>query len=566
MGYHTVDYTFKDPDHREEQIFPKLSAEQIDSIRPFGDEIELPDGATLFNRGDRNIDFYVVIQGGIEILITDCHHEKHVVVTHRTGNFTGELNLFNNRRALVSGRTPVPSRVLRIRWKNFRRMLNVEDELAKVILRAFVLRRAAFIRQSLAGVMLIGPAQDPDTLRIRQFLIGSGFPYRSVQPDDRAEDGRTVMEALSLSSSDLPVVWESEGLVLKNPSIADLASELGLLEGLSVDRTYDVAVVGAGPAGLAAAVCAAAEGLDTVVFETQAPGGQAGTSSRIENYLGFPNGISGHDLAARAQIQAEKFGAFFSIARPVTLIKRGKDQEFEITLTDKTVVRARVVIVASGAKYRRLDLPGYERFEGRGIHYAATAMEAQLCKGEEVVVVGGGNSAGQAAVYLSQSATKVHMLVRGKALSETMSKYLIERIQASPRIQVYYETEVTSISGLKTIERVVWKDSKVGQSLEKPVRSLFVMIGAIPNTEWLSGCTALDGKGFVLTGKTKAGNPYETTQPGVFAVGDVRSDSVKRVASAVGEGSVVIQWVHQCLADLKAAQIDALPEKSLRAS
>ncbi len=554
-------YTFKDPEHREAQTFPKFSDEQIAAIRSFGEEIELPADTTLFSRGDKNIDFYVVLHGRIEILVTDCHHEKHVVVIHGPGNFTGELNLFNNRRALVSARTPVPSRVLRLPWKSFRRMLTVEPELAQVILRAFVLRRVAFIRQSLAGVMLIGAPQDPDTLRIRQFLIGSGFPYRWLQPDDRAEDGRSVMEALSLSPADLPVVWESEELVLKNPSIAELASELGLLEGLAVDRTYDVAVVGAGPAGLASAVCAAAEGLDTVVFETQAPGGQAGTSSRIENYLGFPNGISGQELAARAQIQAEKFGAFFSIARPVTLIKRNEKGVFEITLTDKTLVRARVVIVASGAKYRKLDLPGYERFEGRGIHYAATAMEAQLCKGEEVVVVGGGNSAGQAAVYLSQSASRVHMLVRGKALSETMSKYLIERIQASPRIQVYYESEVTSISGQKTIERVAWN------STERPIRSLFVMIGAIPNTEWLSGCTALDGKGFVLTGRTKAGNPYETTQPGVFAVGDVRAESVKRVASAVGEGSVVIQWVHQYLVDqVTAAQTDAPLRKSLKAS
>ena len=547
-------YDLKDPDHREEQTFPKLTDEQMNAVRPFGEEVELPAGSSLFNRGDRNVNFYVVIQGAIEISVTDCHRERHVVLTHRPGNFTGELSLFNNRKALVSARISSPSRLIRIQWKNFRRMLNAEPELAKIILRAFVLRRTGFIRLSLAGVTLIGDAQDADTLRIRQFLIGSGFPYRLVQPEARGDDGRAILEILSLTPSDLPVVWESDELVLKNPSIAQLASELGLLEGLSLDRTYDVAVVGAGPAGLAASVCAAAEGLDTVVFEAQAPGGQAGTSSRIENYLGFPNGISGQELAARAQIQAEKFGAYFSIARPVATVRRNESGEFEITLSDQTMVRARVVIVASGAKYRKLDLAGYPQFEGRGIHYAATAMEAQLCLGEEVVVVGGGNSAGQAAVYLSQSANRVHMLIRSKTLSDSMSKYLIERIQASPRIQVYYETEITSLSGQKTLERVEWKGPSGEKSWERPIRSLFVMIGAIPNTEWLRGCTTLDARGFVLTGRTKTGNPYETKEAGVFAVGDVRADSVKRVASAVGEGSVVIQWVHQYLLDRRAPE------------
>ena len=545
-------YEFKDPEHREEQTFPKLSDEQIGTIRPFGEELEVPADSILFNRGDRAAYFYVVIRGAIEIFVTDCHGKKHIPVVHQAGNFTGELSLFNKQKILVGARTTAPSRLLRLRWKDFRRMLTAESELAKVILRAFVLRRKAFIRMSMAGVILIGAAQDPETLRIRQFLIGCGFPHQWFQPEERGEDGRPILESLSLTPSDLPVVWESERLVLKKPSLTELASELGFLDDLSPEQTYDVAIVGAGPAGLAAAVSAASEGLDTVVFEAVAPGGQAGTSSRIENYLGFPNGISGQELAARAQVQAEKFGARFAVATPVALVRKSKIGEFEIQLSDGKIVHARAMVVASGATYRKLDVAGYEQFEGRGIHYAATPMEAQLCVGEEVIVVGGGNSAGQAAVYLSQSVSRVHMLVRSKSLSTSMSNYLIERIQASPKIQIYYETEITGLSGQRILEHVEWKCSSSGQSTKKPCRTVFVMIGAIPNTEWLKGCITLNDKGFVVTGRTEAGNPFETKEPGVFAVGDVRADSVKRVASAVGEGSVVIQWVHRYLSDLRA--------------
>ena len=540
----------KDPDHREDQTFPRLSDEQIQLIIPFGEELELPAGGLLYSRGDRDFDFYVIIRGSVDVSVTDCSGKAHLFLTHGPGNFTGELTILNNRKSLVSTHTASPSRLLRVHRKDLRRLLIAEPELAKVILRAFILRRTAFIRQSLAGVTVIGDSHDADTLRIRQFLIGNAFPYHWIRTDEQRpkenDEAKRVLEILSLKDSDLPVVWDSGQLVLKNPSLAELATELGLLEGLSADRTYDVAVVGAGPSGLAAAVCAASEGLDTVVFEARAPGGQAGTSSRIENYLGFPNGISGQELASRAQIQAEKFGAYFSISRPVSAVRKNDLGEFEITLSDQTTVRAHSIIVATGAKYRKLDLPDYEQFEGKGIYYAATAMEGQLCAGEEIVVVGGGNSAGQAAVYLSQSASKVHMLVRGKTLSRTMSKYLVDRIQASPKIQTYYETEITALLGQKTLEKVEWKNSS------KPIRNVFVMIGAVPNTEWLKRCTQLDEKGFVLTGKTKTGNPYETKEPGVFAVGDVRAESVKRVASAVGEGSVVIQWVHQYLQDRKS--------------
>jgi thioredoxin reductase (NADPH) len=533
-------------------VFPKLSDEQICAIRPFGEEIELPTGASLFERGDKEVNFYVLLHGSIEVFSTDCQKKKQLFVTHRTGNFTGELSLFNRQKVLLSAHTSSPSRLLCLNWKSFRRMLTAEPEIAKIILRAFVLRRTALIQKSGVGVSLIGSPLDPDTLRIRQFLLGVGYPHRWMRPEDCDDAGRPILESHSLRLSDLPVIWESTDHVLKNPTLRDLASDLGFLETLPPERTCDVAVVGAGPAGLASAVLAASEGLDTIVFESRAPGGQAGTSSRIENYLGFPNGISGQELAARAQIQAEKFGAHFVVATPVVMVHRNEKNIFEISLADGTVVHARAMIVATGATYRKLDVEGYEQYEGRGIHYAATPMEAQLCAGEEIVVVGGGNSAGQAATYLSQGVTRVHMLIRGKALSETMSNYLIERIQASPKIKVYYETEICGLSGEKNLGYVEWTGP--AGITKKPIRTVFVMIGAIPNTEWLRKCTSLDAKGFVITGKTKAGNPYETVQPGVFAVGDVRADSVKRVASAVGEGSVVIQWVHRYLADFRARE------------
>ena len=316
-------------------------------------------------------------------------------------------------------------------------------------------------------------------------------------------------------------------------------------------HTYDVAIVGGGPAGLAAAVYASSEGLDTVLFEALAPGGQAGTSSRIENYLGFPNGISGIELASRAQVQAIKFGVHIALGRHVSTLTRNAAGDFEITLCDGTHVCAHAVIVATGAKYRRLTLADCERFECRGMHYAATAMESQLCVGEEVVVVGGGNSAGQAALFLSQSASKVHLLVKTEAIASSMSRYLVDRIEASPKIQVSCNTELTKVSGQRALERVEWRNMSSGETVTKSIRNVFVMIGAIPNTDWLKGCLPLDGKGFVVTGKSRAGeplgSPFETAEPGLFAVGDVRADSVKRVASAVGEGSVVIQFVHRYL-------------------
>jgi thioredoxin reductase (NADPH) len=540
---------------RLEETFPKLSDEMIEAIRPFGEELELPAGQVLYQRGDRNVDFYVVLRGEVEAFGTDNGGKEHALVIFQDRNFSGELTQFSNQKSLSGGRTSMPSSLLRVRHRDFRRMVAGEPELGELILRAFILRRSSIIRHQMAGVTLIGAPRDPDLLRIRQFLTRNGYPHQVLPPDAPGEGGGLLVETLSLASSDLPVVLFSKERLLKNPGLSALASELGLLEEVSSDRIYDVAIVGAGPAGLAASVYAASEGLDTILLEAIAPGGQAGTSSRIENYLGFPNGISGQDLAARAGIQAVKFGVHLMIARCATHIARVANDQFEIGLDDRTRVRARAVIVASGAKYRKLDLTDYERFEGRGIQYAATAMEAQLCAGEEVVVIGGGNSAGQAVLFLCQSTSKVHMLVRGKALSETMSRYLVERIEASANIQIHYETKLSGLSGKRSLEQVEWRDPSNDQPQTRPIRHVFVMIGAIPNTDWLKGCIELDPKGFIPTGKTSTGiptsSPYETTEPGVYAIGDVRADSVKRMASAVGEGSVVVQWVHQYLVALR---------------
>jgi thioredoxin reductase (NADPH) len=338
--------------------------------------------------------------------------------------------------------------------------------------------------------------------------------------------------------------------VLRNPGSAELADALGLTEAMDPTHAWDVAIVGAGPAGLASAVYAASEGLDTIVIEGMAPGGQAGTSSKIENYLGFPTGISGQALAGRAQIQAQKFGAHLEISRNAAALDCS-GSPFHLTLDDGQVVKARAIVVATGARYRKLDVPNYERFEGQGIHYAATAMEAQLCAGEEVIVVGGGNSAGQAAMFLTRHAAHVHILVRADGLAATMSDYLVQRILQSPRCTLHSFTEITGLEGDERLRTVTWTHMQDGKGETRQVGNVFVLIGAEPNTAWLDGCLELDGQGFVRTGKGSDGtplpSPYMTTKPGIFAVGDVRSGSVKRVAASVGEGSVVVAAIHQYL-------------------
>jgi thioredoxin reductase (NADPH) len=400
--------------------------------------------------------------------------------------------------------------VIRVKRADFRRLVSSEPDIGEIIMRAFILRRVGMIRHS-HGIALVGPGHGADMLRIQGFMTRNGYPHRVLNTEtDPAAGG--FLECFRLSHEQLPVLILPGGVVLKNPTTAVLAETLGLVETLDDKITFDVAVVGAGPAGLAAAVYAASEGLSTLVLESIAPGGQAGTSSKIENYLGFPTGISGQALAGRAQSQAQKFGARLAIARSVTGIDCS-GQPYRLQLDGAEYVKARAVVVASGARYRKLDLPDYDKYEGHGIHYAATAMEAQLCAGEEVAVVGGGNSAGQAAVFLSRTVRHVHIIVRADGLSATMSDYLVRRIAISPRISVHPGSEVTRLGGESLLRELTWRDRRTGETTVKPITNLFVMIGAEPNTEWLAGCLRLDQKGFVNTGRDDAGqalaSPFE---------------------------------------------------------
>jgi thioredoxin reductase (NADPH) len=391
---------------------------------------------------------------------------------------------------------------------------------------------------------LIGKASDPDILKLRTFLSRSDYPHNLIEPDAKDENGKPRFESFGVGIADLPIAVIQGKRVLRKPSVFELASELGFLEKLPSEHVYDLAIVGSGPAGLAAAVYGASEGLDTIAFDTFVPGGQAGSSSRIENYLGFPTGLSGQELASRAVAQALIFGVRLVSPRPIDRITRTEEDFFELALRDGATVLAKAVVLATGATYRTLDIPEYGRFVGRGIHHAATIIEAQLCAGEDIVIVGGGNSAGQAALYLSRTGSQVHLLVRQSDLSSTMSSYLVERLLVAPKVRIYFEADLTALTGHEFLEKVEWRSAD-GRSWVKPIRNLFVMIGAVPNTEWLKDWIQLDSKGYIVTDHT----PFlETSQAGVFAVGDVRAGSAKRVAAAVGEGSVVMQYVHNYLA------------------
>ncbi|WP_027135463.1 FAD-dependent oxidoreductase [Geminicoccus roseus] len=539
-----------DPYLRPDQTFPRLLPEMAARIAAYGSEEAVPAGTLLYRRGERGVDFFLVLEGEVEVFEEHPQSGRHVFATHSARQFTGEMNLLNDREILVSCQAAVESRVVRIGQPSFRRLLAAEADIAEIVMRAFILRRVGFIRHGLGGVILLGGSHDGGTLRLQRFLVRNGYPHRPVAAERDTETTAGLMREFGLAPADLPAVIAPGRLVLRNPSTYEMARQLGLTERIDAAEPFDLAVVGAGPGGLAAAVYAASEGLSTIVVEQEAPGGQAGTTTRIENYLGFPTGISGAALAGRAQAQAQKFGAHLALARASRALHCAS-LPYRIDLQDGSSVQARAVVVATGARYRKLDLPDYDRFEGQGIHYAATAMEARLCEAEEVAVVGGGNSAGQAAVFLARTAAHVHVLVRGPGLAATMSDYLVRRIETSPKITVHPFTEVVALAGDTLLRRVTWQDRQSGQQETREVGSLFVMIGAMPNTEWLGDCLPLDAKGFVLTGQDRDGlalpSPYATTTPGVFAVGDVRSGSVKRVASAVGEGSVVVQAIHRFL-------------------
>jgi len=546
-----------DPYARAAETFPRLTGEQVERVAGFG-TVEAPaKGTVLFERGDRSVDFFLVLEGYIEIYETDPTGEPVVMTVHAQHQFTGELDLFNERAILVGGRMGVDGRVVRLGRAQFRRMLAAEPDIANTIMRAFILRRAGFIEHGQAAVTVLGSRRSADTLRIQRFLSRNGYPFVALDPAVD-EEAQVALRDAGVEADDGPVVLCRPGQVLVRPTNQTLGDCLGISEPLDATAVVDLAVVGGGPAGLAAAVYGASEGLDTLVLEGEAPGGQAGTSSRIENYLGFPTGISGQQLAARAQLQAQKFGARIAVPRRVARL-RVDDRPYRLELDDGSAIRARSVVIATGARYRKLaDLDGFERFEGSGIHYAATAVEAALCEDEEVVVVGGGNSAGQAAVFLTRHAAHVHVLVRGAGLAAGMSDYLVGRIEAVPeRITLHRHTKITALHGERHLEQVTWTDGRTGATQTRQVANVFLMLGAVPNTEWLDGAVELDDDGFVCAGVAAPGGVdgrpgppllMEASRPGIFAVGDVRGGSVKRVASAVGEGAIVVSAVHQALA------------------
>ncbi|MEM1412670.1 MAG: FAD-dependent oxidoreductase [Pseudomonadota bacterium] len=534
-----------DPYAREPQTFPVLTDEQVERVSGYGTVEELPAGHRVFKRGQRSVDFFLLLEGTIEIFDLDPNGEPVVITVHGKHQFTGELDLFNRRKILVGGRTGQPSKVARLTRTEFQRMASTEQDIGEIIMRAFILRRTAFILHGEAGVYVLGPANDRDVIRIQRFLSRNGYPVRQTEPDSPA--GKQLAEEFTAEADGLPLVITADRRSYHNPSTRQLADELGLTESLDEGHVYDLAIIGGGPAGLSACVYGASEALDTIVIESEAPGGQAGTSSRIENYLGFPTGITGRALAARAWIQGQKFGAHFAVPYEVKGVHRTGDG-FEIDTNCIKKIHARAVIVATGATYRKLALEHYERFEGQGIHYAATPLEAQFCAGTEVIVVGGGNSAGQAAVFLSRHARHVHLLVRGESLAASMSDYLVSRIRESKTITLHTRTQLTALHGERQLRQATWHNADSGESETRDISNIFVMIGAVPNTDWLKGCVDLDEKGFVVTG-TEGRSRFQTSETGIFAVGDARSGSTKRVASGVGEGSVCISEVHGYLAE-----------------
>jgi thioredoxin reductase (NADPH) len=541
------------PYDRPAQTYPKLPSATVERMAAYGERGNFDGGDYLFEVGNRSVDFFVVLDGAVDILESDGRGGHVLITTHERGEFTGELDHVTGRAVLVCARAARPTTVIRIARAALRRLVSTEPDIGEIILRAFILRRVGMIQHAEGGTIVVGKPHSASALRIQSFLTRNGYPHRLL---DIASDpdAKQALEALHISGDALPVVILSGEQVLEHPTSRQLADALGISEDIDAGHVYDVAVVGAGPAGLAAAVYAASEGLDTIVIEAVGPGGQAGTSSRIENYLGFPTGISGQALAGRAQIQAQKFGARLAVARAATDLDC-MGFPFRVGLEGGDAVSARAVVVATGARYRRLDLPNLGQFEGQNVHYAATPIEGRLCAGSEVVVVGGGNSAGQAAVFLSGQASHVHILVRGERLADTMSDYLVRRIAESPAITLHSRCEITALVGDSYLEAVRWRRREGGET-ERRVSNLFPMIGAVPNTDWLNGCVSLDQSGFVRTDFVHDGQVsvarYATSVPGIFAVGDVRAGSVKRVASGVGEGSVVIHAIHNWLASVAA--------------
>ena len=530
--------------YRRDLAFPALTEEMVQRLNEYGREEVVEADVTLYTFGDRETDMFVILDGGVDVLLPSSDGTLKVFARHRKLDFSGELSLLNSQSAVAEVRTVMKSRLLRISRKELRVLMRAEGDIANLIVQATIWRRIGINAEASSGIVLRGCAGDADLTNLQRFFVRNYYPYRIE------EYTKENLPEKGYDSSELPAVVMSDGRVLVRPSITALADELGITELPDSETVYDVTVVGAGPAGLAAAVYAASEGLSTLVVEGIAPGGQAGTSSKIENYLGFPTGVSGQQLASRAHLQALKFGVHFAISREIVSAQQ-IDGIHRLTLAGGMVIGSRAIVIATGAQYRRLAVKNHSDFENRGVYYAATAMESLLCRQREIIVVGGGNSAGQAAIFLAGVARHVHHIVRTSSLESTMSQYLISRIDRSPHITLYTDTEIEKLEGESALELVTWTNRKTGETTTKPVSRVFVMIGAEPNSGWLYGTVKLDKKGFVLTGRADGfeNTPYATSVAGMYAVGDVRANSVKRVASAVGEGSVVISDVHRYLAE-----------------
>jgi thioredoxin reductase (NADPH) len=540
-----------------EHVFPRLTRPQMDRVAAHGRLRRVKSGEVLLEMGESG-KIFVVTAGSIETvrMVGDV---EEIIVTHGVGSFTGEVAVLSGRRGLARNRAREAADVIEVDRSRLMALVQTDSDLSDILMRAFILRRLEIIARGSTDLVLLGSRHSAGTLRIKEFLTRNAQPITYIDLEQEA-DVQELLDRFQVSAADVPIVIFAGRTVLHNPTNERIAECVGLNAPVDSAPVRDVVIVGAGPAGLAAAVHGASEGLDVLVVESGAPGGQAGASSRIENYLGFPAGISGQELADRAYSQAQKFGAQVMVAKKARALLCQR-RPFAVEFEDGFSVSARTIVIATGASYRKLAVPDVVRFEGAGVYYAATSMEAQLCRGEDVVVVGGGNSAGQAAVFLAQSVRRVHMLVRAASLAETMSRYLVRRIEQSPSIQLRTRMEIVALEGGDRLEAVCCRDSQTMAVERRAVRYVFVMTGAEPATRWLADCVALDDKGFVKTGtglsrdeltaagwpRSRAPHHLETSRPGVFAVGDARSGNQKRVASAVGEGSTAIALVHQVL-------------------
>jgi thioredoxin reductase (NADPH) len=542
---------------RGDQIFPTLTAAQMQRIAARGNTRAVRAGDILVQQGDTAIPFFVVVSGELEAVRPSGTMETLIAIV-RPGQFTGEINTLSGRRAMVRLRVREDGDVIQLPRENLLSLVQTDAELSETLMRAFILRRAELLAQGIGDATLVGSSHSADTLRIKEFFSRNGHPYTYIDLE-RDADVQGLLDQFHISVADTPVVICRGETLLRNPTNEEIANCLGFNLALDQSQLRDLVIVGAGPSGLASAVYGASEGLDVLLLEMYSPGGQAGSSSRIENYLGFPSGISGNELAGRAYTQAQKFGAQMVLVKASRLTCDRKPYVME--LQDGSRIPTRAVVIATGARYRKLPLDNLGHFEGAGMYYGATFIEAQLCKGEDVIVVGGGNSAGQAAVFLAESTKHVYLLVRSDGLADTMSRYLIRRIEQSPNITLLPHTAIVTLHGDKHLEGVTWRNNQTGRTETKDIAHVFVMTGATPNTAWLDGCVTLDNKGFIKTGPDLSPEelaaahwplmrrPYllESSLPGVFAAGDVRGGNVKRVASAVGEGSIAISFVHQFL-------------------